>query len=37
VENVVLAKRGVEQITRSDAGWVMVVVFGARSRNLNQI
>ncbi len=36
VENVVLSERDIEQVARCDAGRIVVVVFSARSRNLNK-
>ena len=33
---MVVADRGVEQVPRSDARWIVVIVFGARRRNIDE-
>src|SRR6202046_4006041 len=36
VEDVIVANRQIEQVSRSDARWMTIVVLGVRPRHLNQ-
>jgi hypothetical protein len=36
VKEVVISYRKVEQVSGPDAGWIVIVVFFARRRNINQ-